>query len=53
VVYQNPPGKGFGTMLLRFAPYLKLKPALVAGKPVVYGVNIPMNFGPPVANLTY
>ncbi|HEX4709161.1 hypothetical protein [Phenylobacterium sp.] len=53
VVYQNPPGKGFGTLLLRFAAYLKLKPALVAGKPIVYSVNIPMDFGPPVANLIY
>nr|MEA2798789.1 hypothetical protein [Phenylobacterium sp.] len=53
VIYQNPPGKGFGTLLLRFAAYLKLKPALVAGRPISYGVNIPMNFGAPVANLIY
>ncbi len=53
VIYQNPPGKGFGTLLLRFAPYLKLKPAIVAGRPISYGVNIPMTFGAPVANLIF
>jgi hypothetical protein len=53
VIYQNPPGKGFGTLLLRFAAYLKLKPALLAGQPISYGVNIPMDFGAPVANLVY
>jgi hypothetical protein len=40
VVYQHPAGKGFGTMMLRFADYLRLKPALLAGKPVLSGVNI-------------
>ena len=40
VVYQSPPGKGFGTMVLRIVSYLKVKPALVAGKPVNSGVNV-------------
>ncbi len=40
VVYQIPAGKGFGTMALRFPAYLKLKPALVAGKAVNSGINI-------------
>jgi hypothetical protein len=44
VVYQDPPGKGFGTMLLRFPAYLKLKPAYLAGKPVNTGVNFAMRF---------
>jgi hypothetical protein len=44
VVYQDPPGKGFGTMLLRFAAYLRLKPAMLNGKPVVTGVNIAFHF---------
>ncbi len=44
VVYQDPPGKGYGTMLLRFAAYLRLKPALLAGKPVITGVNIDFHF---------
>ncbi|HEV7385952.1 MAG TPA: hypothetical protein VGN89_13815, partial [Phenylobacterium sp.] len=53
VIYQNPPGKGFGTLLLRFAAYLKLKPALVAGQPISYGVNIPMTFGAPNSRLIF
>jgi hypothetical protein len=53
VIYQNPPGKGFGTLLLRFAAYLKLKPALVAGRPISYGVNVPMDFGAPNSRLNY
>jgi hypothetical protein len=44
VVYQDPPGKGYGTMLLRFAAYLRLKPALLGGKPVVSGANIAFHF---------
>ena len=44
VVYQDPAGKGYGTMLLRFAAYLRLRPALLAGKPVVTGVNIDFHF---------
>lgn len=43
VTYQRPMGMGFGTMVLRLAPYLKLTPALVAGKPVPSGVNIPFH----------
>jgi hypothetical protein len=47
VVYQDPPGKGFGTMLLRFQTYLNLKPAMRDGKPIDTGVNIAMRFGVP------
>jgi hypothetical protein len=53
VIYQNPSGKGFGTLLLRFAAYLKLKPAAAAGRPISYGVNIPMTFGAPTSRLIY
>lgn len=45
-VYQDPPGKGFGAMLLRFQGFLRLKPALVAGKPINTGVNIAITFRP-------
>jgi hypothetical protein len=31
-------------MLLRFAAYLRLKPALIAAMPVVSGVNIAFHF---------
>jgi hypothetical protein len=41
VTYQAPMGKGFGTMVLRLAPYFKLKPAMAAGKPVAAAVNFP------------
>jgi hypothetical protein len=44
VVYQVPAGKGFGTMMLRFADYLRLKPAQIAGKPVPTGLNIVFHF---------
>jgi hypothetical protein len=47
VVYQDPPGKGFGTMLLRFQSYLRLKPAQRDGKAIDTGINIAMNFGVP------
>jgi hypothetical protein len=40
VIYQTPPGKGFGTMVLRLASYLKLKPAQIAGKPVDSAANV-------------
>jgi len=53
VLYQEPAGKGFGTMLLRFAAYLRLKPALMEGKPIVYGINIPMTFGKPTSRFIY
>ena len=43
-VYQDPPGKGFGAMLLRFQGFLRLEPAMVAGKPVDSGVNIAITF---------
>jgi hypothetical protein len=39
VIYQDPPGIGFGTMALRFASYLRLKPATVAGNPVPASAN--------------
>jgi hypothetical protein len=45
-VYQDPPGKGFGAMLLRFQSFLRLKPAMVAGKPVETGMNIAITFHP-------
>jgi hypothetical protein len=45
-IYQDPPGKGFGAMLLRFQSFLRLKPAMVAGKPVETGVNIAITFHP-------
>jgi len=44
VTLQQPLGKGFGTMLLRLAPYFKLKPARVAGKPTPSAVNVPFRF---------
>jgi hypothetical protein len=44
VVFQTPPGKGFGAMMLRFAGYLKLKPAQLDGKPVNSGVNVVFHF---------
>ena len=47
VVYQDPPGKGFGTMLLRFQGFLALKPAQFDGKPIATGVNFAMKFGVP------
>jgi hypothetical protein len=31
-------------MLLRLAPYFKLKPALLAGRPTPSAVNIPFRF---------
>ncbi|WP_372786549.1 hypothetical protein [Phenylobacterium sp.] len=43
-VYQNPPGKGFGTMLLAFQSYLKLKPATLDGKPISSAVNVGFHF---------
>jgi hypothetical protein len=45
-VYQDPPGKGFGAMLLRFQSFLRLKPAMVAGRPVETGLNIAITFHP-------
>jgi hypothetical protein len=45
-VYQDPPGKGFGAMLLRFQSFLRLKPAGRAGKPVETGLNIAITFHP-------
>lgn len=47
VIYQDPPGKGFGTMALRFQSYLKLKPAMLDGRPLETGINIAMTFGGP------
>ncbi len=41
VIYQQPHGIGMGTMILRLAPYLKVKPALLGGKPTPAGVNFP------------
>ncbi|HLZ76413.1 hypothetical protein [Phenylobacterium sp.] len=41
VVYQQPYGVGMGTMILRLAPYLKVKPALLGGKPTPAAVNFP------------
>jgi hypothetical protein len=41
VVYQEPPGTGFGAMVLRLAPYLKFKPATLNGQPVAVGVTLP------------
>jgi hypothetical protein len=46
VVYQAPANKGFGAMLLRFQGFLRLKPAMVAGKPMPTGVNIGITFAP-------
>jgi hypothetical protein len=45
-VYQNPPGKGFAQMALRFQGFLRLKPATVAGKPIATGEDIVFNFRP-------
>jgi hypothetical protein len=44
VVYQDPPGLGFGAMALRFQGYLQLKPATVGGKGVASGVDIVWDF---------
>lgn len=44
VVYQAPAGKGFGAMALRFPGLLRLKPALLDGKPIVSGLDIVFNF---------
>lgn len=44
VVYQDPPGIGLGQMLLRFATYLKLKPAMLHGEPLPVGVTFGFNF---------
>lgn len=44
VVYQDPPGLGFGAMALRFQGFLQLKPATVAGKGVQSGVDILWKF---------
>jgi hypothetical protein len=44
VVYQTPVGKGFGTMLLAFQAYLKLKPAMLDGKPINSAVNFGFDF---------
>jgi hypothetical protein len=41
VVYQDPPGTGFGAMVLRLAPYLKFKPAMLNGQPVAVGLTLP------------
>jgi hypothetical protein len=51
-IYQDPPGKGFGAMLLRFQGFLRLKPALVDGKPTETGVNIAITFRPQKAGET-
>jgi hypothetical protein len=45
-IYQNPPGKGFGQMLLRFQGFLRLKPATVGGKPIETGEDIAIDFRP-------
>jgi hypothetical protein len=44
VVYQSPPGKGFGAMALRFQGFLRLKPATVGDKPIASGEDIVFNF---------
>jgi hypothetical protein len=44
VVYQDPPGIGLGQMLLRFATYLKFKPAMLNGAPLPVGVTFGFNF---------
>jgi hypothetical protein len=46
VIYQDPAGKGFGTMALRFQSALRLKPATVGGKPIVSGLDIDFHFRP-------
>lgn len=46
VVYQDPPGKGLGVMTLRFADYLRFKPAMLDGKPLPVGLTMPFNFRP-------
>lgn len=43
VVYQEPPGTGFGAMVLRLAPYLKFKPATLQGQPLPVAVTLPWN----------
>lgn len=44
VVFQTPPGMGFGALMLQFGPILKLKPALLTGKPVNSAVNVVFHF---------
>lgn len=43
VVYQDPPGTGFGAMVLRLGPYLRFKPAMLNGQPIAVGVTLPWN----------
>lgn len=43
VTQQQPAGIGMGTMVLRLAPYLKLKPAMVGGKATPAAINIPFH----------
>jgi GNAT superfamily N-acetyltransferase len=49
VIYQDPAGKGFGTMLLAFQAYLKLKPATLGGKPISSAVNVGFHFAAHIA----
>jgi hypothetical protein len=49
VVYQSPTGKGVGTMVLRFAAYLRFNPAQLADKPVTVGLNIRFHLAAPGA----
>jgi TonB family protein len=44
VVYQDPPGVGFGAMALRFQGFLKLNPATVGGRPIESGLDIAIKF---------
>ena len=44
VVYQDPPGIGLGEMSLRFATYLRFKPAMLGGRPAPVGLTIPFNW---------
>jgi hypothetical protein len=44
VVYQDPPGIGLGEMSLRFASYLRFKPATLDGRPMPVGLTIPFNW---------
>ena len=44
VVYQDPPGIGLGEMSLRFAAYLRFKPAILDGRPMPVGLTIAFNW---------
>jgi len=47
VVYEKPPGKGFGAAALQLRPTLKVKPAMGPDGPIDAVMNIGIEFDPP------